>query len=193
VVLVGIRYPSRKSLPMWGFDLRKSRNSSECQSSHNCHVRSGRSDRRSRKKPRLASGCLFLLVFVVATSLASCVPARSRSEVIGLYELQRKMQKITLDIFPNETFTETITFAPGKVQVLSGKWSWEKVRIGFDGLWIPKSFAPEYVRQADSEAKGSQPKYTEVGNWSLSTERHWGAMTIPVFPDEEIGFTKVRN
>jgi hypothetical protein len=135
----------------------------------------------------------FLLTVMVATALVGCVPVRARSEVVGVYELNGGKQKITLEVFPSETFTETIIFASGQTERRTGGWHWAPGRIGFDGLWIPKSFAPDYILHADSAAKGTQPKFTDAGYWSLSAENHWGTMTLPIFPDADIGFTMVRH
>src|SRR6202035_5071519 len=126
---------------------------------------------------------LFSVVALVALSspLVGCYPVRSKSDAIGHYELNVERDGIALDVSTDSTFTETIRWASGKVEKRAGKWIWGKGRIGFEGLWIPKSFAPDYIIQADSEGDGNQPKYIEPGYWSMSLENHWGTITIPVF------------
>ncbi len=138
-------------------------------------------------------GRFLLLTLILATALDSCVPVRSRSEVVGVYELKGDKQKITLEVSPGGTFVETIVFASRQTEKRAGRWYWAKGHIGFDGLWIPKPFAPDYILRADSEARGNEPRYTEPEHWSLPAESHWGTITLPVFPDPDISFTMVRH
>jgi hypothetical protein len=65
--------------------------------------------------------------------------------------------------------------------------------VSFDGLWIPKSFAPDYIEQADAQSSSSQPKYTDPGTWAVSAEHHWGTITLAVFPDADIDFKMVSH
>lgn len=138
---------------------------------------------------------IFLLFVSVAISavLVGCYPVRSRADAIGHYELNAEHDKIALDVSSDGSFTETITWASGKIDKQEGKWNWSSGRIGFDRLWIPKSFAPDYIKQVDSGPDTNQPKYTEPGYWSVSVEKHWGTTTLAVFPDADIGFRMVNQ
>jgi hypothetical protein len=60
--------------------------------------------------------------------------------------------------------------------------------LGLYGLWIPRSFAPDYILKADSEAKVSTQKYTEPGYWAIRPENHWGRIVLSIFPDANINF-----
>lgn len=63
--------------------------------------------------------------------------------------------------------------------------------LNFDELWIPKSFAPDYILQADAGSGPDRPKYTEPGHWVLSAESHWGTVTLQVF--EDVSFRMVER
>lgn len=136
--------------------------------------------------------CLALMVILLGGLLA-CTVVRSEHEVTGTYELNVDRQRITLEILTNETFVETIHLANGGTERRVGKWRWASERINFDGLWIPESFAPDYIRQADSRSDRGQPRYTDPGNWSVSAESHWGTVVLPVFPDADIDFRMIRH
>jgi len=125
--------------------------------------------------------------------LTGCTSVRSELEVTGVYELYADSQKITLEVFPDGTFAETIVFAPGHVEKRVGRWHWAQGRMGFDVLWIPESFAPDYVRRADSRAGGGQPKYTDPEHWLVTPEKYWGTISLPIFPDDDIHFTMVQH
>jgi hypothetical protein len=112
-------------------------------------------------------------------------------DVIGLYELKVGNDQISLDVASDQSFTETIRWASGKVEQRKGKWYWNRSSVAFDGLWIPKSFAPDYIEAADAKSGSKQPKYTDPGNWSVSAEKHWGKVTLAVFPDADIYFKMV--
>jgi hypothetical protein len=82
--------------------------------------------------------------------------------------------------------------ASGKIESCPGKWIWSQNGISFDQLWIPPAFAPDYILQADASAPANkQPKYTEPGHWYMRPERHWGTVTIPIFPDADVNFKMI--
>jgi hypothetical protein len=130
-----------------------------------------------------------LLLTLVGT-LATCVPVRSKSSVVGVYELSGDHRRIVLDLTADGQFTETITSRSGSVEKRTGKWLWNNDGLSLDELWIPKEFAPDYILQADSES-GTQPKYTVPGHWSVSPEYHWGTVVFEVFPDADVSFRKI--
>jgi hypothetical protein len=134
-----------------------------------------------------------VVVLILIGWLVGCSSVRSKAEVAGLYELSAEGQKISLEVFPNETFAETIVFAGGRVEKRAGRWHWAYGRMSFQGLWVPESFAPDYIRRADSGAGSGQPKYTDPGHWSIKAERHWGTVVLPIFPDADINFAMVRH
>lgn len=118
----------------------------------------------------------------------------SESDVLGEYELKAANGKIVLTVLPDRSFSETIVWPSRKVENRSGKWLWAENGISFDQLWIPSEFAPEYILRADAEAKANkQPKYTEPGHWSMRAEKHWGTVTLPIFPDADVNFKMVRR
>lgn len=112
---------------------------------------------------------------------------------MGRYELKVGNDRIDLDLASNQSFTETIRWASGKVEQRTGKWYWNRSSVSLDGLWIPKSFAPDYIKATDAKDGSNQPKYTEPGNWAVSAERHWGTVTLAVFPDADIYFRMVAH
>lgn len=136
--------------------------------------------------------CLALMVVILAGLLA-CTVVRSEQAVTGIYELDAGSQRIALEILPNATFVETIHLVNGRTETRVGTWKWASSRISFDRLWIPASFAPDYIREADSRADNGQPRYTDPGNWSVRAESHWGTVVLPIFPDADIGFRMVRH
>jgi hypothetical protein len=129
----------------------------------------------------------------LSSTLVACYYVRSKSDVVGFYELKVGHDLISLEIAPDERFAETIRWASGKVEKRTGTWHLNNGYLDFDELWIPKSFAPDYILQADSESGPNQPKYTEPGHWTLSAESHWGTITMPIFPDADINFRKVAH
>ncbi len=130
-------------------------------------------------------------VCVLLVAMCGCLPVRSRTSVIGTYELREAGQKITLDLHGDSTFVETIQFATGQTDRRIGKWLWSSGRVGLDELWIPPSFAPDYILRADSRAEGGRPKYTQPGYWSISAENHWGTVTLELF--DGVSFRMVRR
>ena len=117
---------------------------------------------------------------------------KSKSDVLGEYELKSGNGRIVLKVSPDKSFSETIFWSNGKVENRSGKWLWAENGISFDQLWIPAEFAPDYILQADASAN-KQPKYTEPGHWSMRAEKHWGTVTLPIFPDADVNFKMVRR
>jgi hypothetical protein len=132
-------------------------------------------------------------VVTLSCALVACHSVRSKPDVVGFYELRAGHDLINLEIAPDEHFTETIRWASGKVEKRTGTWHWNNGFLGFDELWIPKSFAPDYILQADAESGPDRPKYTEPGHWTLPAESHWGTITMPIFPDADINFRKVAH
>ena len=130
---------------------------------------------------------------IFTTALVGCYSVKSKPEVVGLYELHVGQDRISLDVSADERFAETIQWASGKIEKRSGKWYWNRGSVSFDGLWIPKSFAPDYIEQADAQSASDQPKYTDPGTWAVSAEHHWGKITLTVFPDADIYFKMVSH
>jgi hypothetical protein len=126
--------------------------------------------------------------------VTGCAMVKSESDVLGEYELRVGKGKIVLKVSPDKSFSEMIYWPNGKLESRSGKWLWSQNGIGFDQLWIPPEFAPDYILRADSSAKeNKQPKYTEPGYWWGRPEKHWGTVTWPVFPDADVSFKMVRR
>ena len=124
-------------------------------------------------------------------AFVACHSVRSKPDVVGLYELKVGHDRISLEIATDDRFTETIRWASGKVEKRTGTWHWKNGFLSFDELWIPKSFAPDYILQADAESGPNEPKYTEPGHWVLPAESHWGTVTLEVF--EDVSFRKVAD
>jgi hypothetical protein len=133
------------------------------------------------------------LLTIFSTTLVGCYPVKSQSEVVGLYELHVGHDKISLAVSADQSYAETIQWASGKVEKRVGRWYWNRGSVSFEGLWIPKAFAPDYIEQADAQSPASQPKYTEPGTWAVSAEHHWGKITLTVFPDADIDFKMVSH
>lgn len=135
-------------------------------------------------------GGLLLLILGALLSLIGCT-VKSESQVMGEYQLDG-VGKIVLSISPDKTFSETIFWPSGKIEKRSGKWQWHPSGLSFDQLWIPSEFVPDYIRQADAYSK-NQPKFTEPGHWVMAPEKHWGTITLPIFPDAEVSFKMIRR
>jgi hypothetical protein len=137
---------------------------------------------------------VFLGLLGASLFMTGCSVVKSESDVIGEYELKGANGKIVLTVSPDRTFSESIYWRDGKVVSRSGKWVWSQNGLGFDQLWIPSEFAPEYIREADVRAQtNGQPKYTEPQYWWGRAERHWGTVTWPVFPDADVEFRMVKR
>jgi hypothetical protein len=158
---------------------------------------SGETEARARMKMRTHfQPARIVLLVVLATFLFTngCTMVRSESDVLGEYELKVGTGKIELKILPDKSFSERIFWSTGKVENRSGKWVWTENGIGFDQLWIPPEFAPDYILRADAEATANrQPKYTEPGYSWGRPEKHWGTVMIPIFPDADVRFQMIRK
>lgn len=135
---------------------------------------------------------LFLGITATACLLFyGCVPIQSGPKLAGTYVLQAGSQRITLELRLDQTFVETIQYDPAKTERRVGKWDWTANRIGLYDLWIPPSFAPQYILTSD-EKSGSSPKYTQPGYWAIRAENHWGKVILPIFPDSDINFERTK-
>lgn len=124
--------------------------------------------------------------------LLSCGQVQDRSELIGSYEMKAAGQVIYLDLRPSGNFIETLHLGARPTDKRRGKWFFKDNRLGLDGLWIPRSFAPDYILEADSEAETQgHSKYTDPGYWSIMPEKEWGTLTLTIFPDADISFKKI--
>ena len=133
-----------------------------------------------------------MLIVAMLLSLNGCMMVNSESEVLGEYKLRVGANEIALKILPDKSFSERIAWQGGKVQNHSGKWMWTQEGIGFDKLWIPPEFAPQYILQADASASDNkQPKSTEPIYWFIKPESHWGTVVLTIFPDDDIEFRMV--
>jgi hypothetical protein len=148
----------------------------------------------SVRKPFSTTRTLYALIVALSIISSGCSIVKSESDILGEYELRVGQGKIGLKMLPDKSFSETIYWPNGKVQNLSGKWIWAEGGISFNQLWIPPEFAPDYILQADSSATANrQPKYTEPGHWSIRAEKHWGTVTLPIFPDADTSFQKIKR
>lgn len=145
--------------------------------------------RRARCKTLFFAASLMLM----SVSLLGCSSVKSKNEVVGLYALNVGHDRINLDVAQDGAFTETILWSSGKTEKRTGKWYWNRGSVSFDNLWIPKSFAPDYIAQADAQATPNQPKYGEPGTWAVSAEHHWGTVRLAVFPDDDAYFKMVSH
>ena len=151
---------------------------------------------RDHEKAAIPQAITSALMLIVASLLlgTGCTMVKSETDVLGEYELKVGNGKIILTVLPDKSFTETIFWPNGKMDRRSGTWIWSHDGIGFDQLWIPSEFAPDYILQADASAKlHNQPKYTEPGYWWGRPEKHWGTVTLPVFPDADVSFNMIRK
>src|SRR5262249_40395483 len=130
------------------------------------------------------------VLVTMSSAIVGCHFVEAKSDVIGFYELKAGHDLIRLELAPDEHFTETIRWASGKTEKRTGTWQLTNGTLNLDELWIPQSFAPEYILHADAESGPNQPKYTEPGHWSISPVSYWGTITLEVF--EDVSFKKVR-
>src|ERR1035437_8104292 len=92
---------------------------------------------------RLRAVILICVLSILTYTTVGCYSVRSKADIIGLYEMSSGKDKIDLNISPDGNYSETISWATGKLDKRAGKWCWNRGSISFDSLWIPKSFAPE--------------------------------------------------
>ena len=138
-------------------------------------------------------GFTLLSLVPLAIYLCGCFSVRSKPDVVGLYELKVGDNHINLNVVSDGSFTEIIKWGSGKSEDRTGKWYWNNGSIALDGLWIPEAFAPDYIIQADAQNDPKQSKYLEPGNWAVSAERHWGTVTLSIFPDADVNFKMVKH
>lgn len=145
------------------------------------------------RQTRVARG-IFPFILTASLVLSGCSMVKSESDVRGTYELRAASGKIVLNVSPHMSFYETIYWPSGRIESRSGNWQWAGSGISFDQLWIPSEFAPDYILQADSSpVPNRQPKYTEPGHWFVRAEKHWGIVTLPIFPNADINFEMVKR
>jgi hypothetical protein len=133
---------------------------------------------------------LFVITICIIWGLIGCMRVQSKEELIGSYELRVGKETIELEIIQNGSFIETIHFASGNIEKVSGNWDWDSKSnfISFDKLWIPTSFTPDYVLRG--RALAGIGKLREPGRCSTTPEKHVGGkVVLPVFPDSNIAFT----
>ena len=144
------------------------------------------------RKIGTGASVVMLAAFIVLIEWNSCVPVWSRSSLIGTYELSGDHQKIVVDMARDGTFSEMVEFRDGKQQKLSGTWKWKDREVRFDNLWIPPSFAPDYIVKADAESAPHQGKFTEPGSWSIPPTYRWATVVLEPFPDDGVELRKVK-
>ena len=125
--------------------------------------------------------------------LTSCWSVGSADRVAGVYELRNLEgdSEITLEVRSDRNYVEGVVIGGSLPDRRSGKWWWVDGSIGFESLWIPRVFAPDYIIDADTHAQPGMPKLTEPWHWTLPAEVQWGQTTLSVFPDVE--FRMVRR
>jgi hypothetical protein len=130
-------------------------------------------------------------VFVLSLFVGGCNPNLSRNEVTGLYVMEKQGgNRITLTLSSDGVFNEEIR-TPGNLKFVAGTWSIRGCNVDFDKLWIPQTFAPQKIVEADKQAGERQPKYTDPRHWDLPVEKSWGRVKIEVFPDDHVEFVMV--
>ena len=136
----------------------------------------------------------YTLIALSLLLVSGCTLNPPRNEVIGTYLLKGQgVDQITLSLSPDGEFSETIKVA-GSLKSNVGTWSMRDGDISFDRLWIPDTFAPASIIEADKQAgERHMPKYTEPGHWVLGVERIWGRTKMEVFPDEDVEFVMVSH
>jgi hypothetical protein len=131
-----------------------------------------------------------LAIIALIAVTCACMPIRSKQELTGTYELNGEKQKIRLEVFPDGSFSETIISASGRIEKSEGNWQWKAGFINFDKLWIPQSFAPDYILKSDASGR---TQFTVPGYWSITPEKYWGKVVLSVFPDSNINFIMQQN
>src|SRR5690242_906604 len=84
-----------------------------------------------------------VVVLALITAITGCYPVRSKDDATGIFKLVESDGTIRLELDASGRFFETTTIPTDGVSKVEGTWTWVDGRIGFDGLWIPKVFAPE--------------------------------------------------
>jgi hypothetical protein len=75
-----------------------------------------------------------IVLAILCGALVACYPVRSKPDVVGMYELKVGNGRISLDVASDQSFTETIRWASGKVEQRTGKWYWNRSSVAFDVL-----------------------------------------------------------
>lgn len=133
------------------------------------------------------------ILVVACVPLAACIPIRSGPEMVGTYRLAVAHQKITLELESAGTFTEIIQYESGKIERRAGRWNWTSDRVDLSDLWIPRSFAPDYILQADAEAKVSQQKLYGALVLGDPRRKPLGTTILPSFPDAGTNFENISS
>jgi hypothetical protein len=136
----------------------------------------------------------YMLMALSLIFVSGCTLNPSRSDAIGTYLLKGQgANQITLSLSPDGGFSETIQ-VDGSLKSNLGTWSMKDGDISFDRLWIPETFAPASIVEADKQAgERHMPKYTEPGHWVIGVERIWGRMKMEVFPNDDVEFVMVAH
>jgi len=124
-------------------------------------------------------GLLSLLCYQIG-----CFVISSEQKVIGTYELKVNSTNLTLDIFSNHTFIETVRESGLETKRVSGHWAWTGA-LAIDSLYIPRSIVPQELSKLST--------YSESDHSVFWPEWHFGTVILPIFPDENINFRMIRT
>ena len=122
---------------------------------------------------------------LLLTALICCV-SRSETDFPGVYELKYDGGKITLAMYKDHTFHESVELAESKARSVSGKWSiykggatLELNQVCFDSLILPKEVFPG--------SHDLEPVHTCLG-----PELPFGKLRLEVSGDWGTYFTKIQ-
>ena len=140
---------------------------------------------------QLARRAAGIVVAALSLFIGSCSSNPSRNEVIGIYVLEKQGgNRITLTLSSDGVFNEKIRTS-GSLKFVVGTWSIRGGNVDFDQIWIPQTFAPQKIVEAEKQAGERQSKYTDPRHWALPVGRSWGQVKMEIFPDDHVEFVMV--
>lgn len=131
--------------------------------------------RRGKPQRRGELNAFFFLIGLVffGSILSGCYRVTSRTDVIGSYQLRAGTNSIDLELSPDQSFKETISWTSGKVEERIGKWYWRPGWVTLDQLWIPKTshqttsdkptFTPTRSSQSTRSLDSGRFQQSEIG------------------------------
>jgi hypothetical protein len=126
---------------------------------------------------------------VAVLTLSGCVQITNEKALVGSYEWNTPVGKLSLDVQADHTYRELVEWNTGKSDRAEGRWFLKDVlkdmRIVFDDMICPESALRAYE---DGFLKSTHPATAKV-QCAFSPERHYlGPVLLVADPDNDAGF-----